>query len=113
MKKVIPSPQVGGEKPKLSMVMLQEQINAQNDVINQQTDIINALIAKVNQQDFDLQRQMSVMAVKDCVITGLQKELYRLQQYTRRYSVTVAGIEKKRGEQREDLKKEVESHRQG
>ena len=33
---------------------------------------------------------------------------HRLQQYTRRYSVVVSGIEKKRGEKFEDLKKEIE-----
>ena len=90
------------------MALLQEQINAQNEVINQQSELINQLVSKVNQQGYELQRHVSLIAVKDCVFAGLQKELHRLQQYTRRYSVVVSGIDKKRGEKREDLLKEVE-----
>ena len=107
MKKITPTKD--GSTPKLSMALLQEQINAQNEIINKQSDVINHLVTKVNQQSFELQRHVSLLAVKDCVFAGLQKELHRLQQYTRRYSVVVAGVEKKRGEKPEDLLKEVES----
>ena len=107
MKKITPPPK-DVSKQKLSMAHLQEQINAQTEVINKQSDLINQLVTKVNQQSFELQRHVSLIAIKDCVFAGLQKELHRLQQYTRRYSVVVSGIEKKRGEKREDLLKEVE-----
>ena len=39
---------------------------------------------------------------------GMRGEINRLQQYTRRYSVTIAGIPKKREEKPEDLRKIVE-----
>ena len=108
MKKIVTSPQPGGTKPKLTLAMLQDQINAQNEVINNQSDIINGLVLKVKMQEQELQRHVSLMSVKDCVFEALQKEVHRLQQYTRRYSVVVSGIEKKRGEKFEDLKKEIE-----
>ena len=95
--------------------MLQEQINNQNDVINNQTQVINSLVEKVNNQGVviaklknDLQRNVSLIAVKDCVFAALEKEVHRLQQYTRRYSVVVTGIEKKRGEKIDGLKKDIE-----
>ena len=40
-------------------------------------------------------------AVKDNVAEGLQKEVARLQQYTRRYSVTIAGVKKPANEKPE------------
>ena len=102
------TPPQDGTKQKLSMALLQEQINAQNEVINKQSDLINQLISKVNKQGIELQRHVSLIAVKDCVFAGLQKEVHRLQQYTRRYSVVVSGIDKKKGEKHEDLFKEIE-----
>ena len=50
----------------------------------------------------------SILKVKDCVMEGMKNEINRLQQYTRRYSVTIAGIPKERGEKVEDLRKTVE-----
>ena len=91
------------------MVMLQDQINVQNDVINKQTELINSLVKTVTEQEIELQRHASLFAVKDCVFKALEKELHRLQQYTRRYSVVVSGIDKKKGEKKEDLTKEVEA----
>jgi hypothetical protein len=47
----------------------------------------------------------SLLHVKDCVIDGMKGEITRLQQYTRRYSVDIAGIPKPRGENPADLRK--------
>ena len=46
-------------------------------------------------------------AVRDHVVEALRNEVHRLQQYTRRYSVAVVGIDKKRNETDESLREEV------
>ena len=46
-------------------------------------------------------------SVRDHVVEALKGEINRLQQYTRRYSVVVAGIEKKKDETPESLREEV------
>ena len=135
MKKVSTSPSEG-PKPKITVALLHDQVLTQNAMIDTQTVTINNLIEKVNQQsavidnlsrrcqvnekenellklklkslDFKINENTALIAVKDRVSQIMTEELHKLQQYTRRYSVTVAGIEKKRGEKAEDLKKEVE-----
>ena len=135
MKKVTTSPQEG-TKPKLTLAVLQDQINAQNAIIDTQTVTINSLIEKVNSHsigieklqketesykkenellksqlkktDFEVKQNTSLIAIKDRVAEIMKEELHRLQQYTRRYSVAVVGIEKRRGEKRDHLTKEVE-----
>ena len=47
--------------------------------------------------------------IKECVITSLQGEVERLQQYTRRYSVVIAGVDRPNNEKPADLKEKVES----
>ena len=101
--------------------MLQEQIKQQNIIIDEQADTINKLINAVNKQDTEivklkadltaLNRQVAdhsmLLNIRGVVNDRLREEVNRLQQYTRRYSVTIAGIEKKRGEKEDDLLKEV------
>ena len=47
------------------------------------------------------------LCVRDHIVEGLKGEIQRLQQYTRRYSVTVSGIEKNREEKPEELREKV------
>ena len=51
----------------------------------------------------------SLLHVKDSVIGGLKGEIERLQQFTRRYCVSITGIPKPRGEKSSDLKPIVEN----
>jgi hypothetical protein len=115
------SPEGGSAKVKLSLQSLQEQITLQNTIIDTQTETINKLVQQSETQNNTIQQlklklqantrelesHQSLMRVKDCVFEALQKEVYRLQQYTRRYSVVVAGLEKSRGEKPDDLLKKV------
>ena len=134
MKKVATTPQEG-TKPKLSVANLHETIIQQNAIIDTQSVTINTLIEKFNEQnniiekltmdcdalkeeaallktkqkntEFQVNVNASTIAIKDHVTDMLRQEVHRLQQYTRRYSVVVAGIDKPRGENNEQLKKEV------
>ena len=66
------------------------------------------LFDRVAKLEHSVQVVNSMLHVKDCVIKGIQGELRRLQQYTRRYSVSIAGIPKPRSEKHEDLRAQVE-----
>ena len=72
---------------------------------NEKIDEMEMKLGKVEQKVEFLQ---SLLHVKDSVMKGIQDELHRLQQYTRRYSVSIAGIPKTRGEKPADLRKTVE-----
>jgi hypothetical protein len=76
---------------------------------------IDLLIGKMDDQASKLSKlEGEVMllkaetCIKEQVSKRLQMEVSRLQQYTRRYSVSISGIEKRRFEKQEDLKKDVE-----
>ena len=56
---------------------------------------------KILKLERDVEVVHSLLKVKDCVIEGVKGELNRLQQYTRRYSVVISGIEKT--DQRENV----------
>ena len=63
-----------------------------------QNDKIYELEQKVNNLEGQLMVVNSRFVVRDHVIEGLQGEIQRLEQYTRRYTVSVTGIEKKNQE---------------
>ena len=69
---------------------------------------IDEMEAKIGRVEQKLEFLHSLLNVKDSVLRGVQNELHRLQQYTRRYSVSIAGIPKQRGEKTADLRKSVE-----
>ena len=54
-------------------------------------------------------RTSSLFMVKDRVIDELTQQLNKMQQYTRRYSVSIAGLKKDKYEKYDDLKKEIHS----
>ena len=73
-------------------------------LINQNVMLLNRISNLENSMDF----VKSMLHVKDCVINGIKGELLRLQQYTRRYSVSIDGIPKQRAEKAGDLRAQVE-----
>ena len=65
-----------------------------DSLINQNGMLLDRINNLENSMDF----VKSMLHVKDCVIDGIKGELLRLQQYTRRYSVSIDGIPKQRVE---------------
>ena len=101
----------------------QLQLSSQSQRIDEQAGRIDDLITDLAQKDLDinnLQLQLKALKhdsllttsankVKDCVIQSLQGEVHRLQQFTRRYCISITGIDKPDGKERHDeLKKKVE-----
>ena len=72
-----------------------------------QQEKIKKLEKKVNSLEGQLIIVNSQFSVRDHIIEGLQGEINRLQQYTRRYTVSITGIEKKPNETPEILQEEV------
>ena len=75
-----------------------------DSLINQNGMLLDRINNLENSMDF----VKSMLHVKDCVIDGIKGELLRLQQYTRRYSVSIDGIPKQRVEKAGDLRAQVE-----
>ena len=64
---------------------------------------------KIDKLEKDVEVVHSLLKVKDCVIDGVKGELSRLEQYTRRYSVVISGVDKTdRRESIEVLRPKVE-----
>ena len=97
-----------------NMADLVRRINDLEDIIQQQAHFnhiqynkITDLEKKVNSLEGQLIIVNSQFTVRDHVIEGLKGEIQRLQQYTRRYTVSVTGIEKKQNERPDELREEV------
>ena len=73
-----------------------------------QNDKIQNLERKVQSLEGQLMVVNARFSVRDHIIEALKSEVQRLQQYTRRYTVSVVGIEKKNNESPEDLREEVQ-----
>ncbi len=84
-----------------------ERIEDLFQIISDRDETIRSLLKRV----INLEQQNEIVKskefVKDRVIDELRAEIDRQQMYTRRYSVNIAGIEKKKGENHGDLKREV------
>ena len=88
----------------------QLQITSQSSRIDKQAVTIELLQREITSLKRDSQMINAANKMKDCVIKSLQGEVNRLQQYTRRYSVVISGIDKPRGKENvEELKKKVET----
>ena len=75
------------------------------DALMAQNQLMEGRISKLEQT---IEFVQSMLHVKDCVLNGIQSELQRLQQYTRRYSVSIFGIPKPRGEKPDVLRTKVD-----
>ena len=72
-----------------------------------QNDKIKQLEDRTNSLEGELMMINARFSVRDHVIAGLKGEIQRLEQYTRRYSVTISGVEKKKEEKPEELREKV------
>ena len=97
------------EKTLWDKVLEQEKtISNMAKIIDDHTKYIVSTGKRVTELEWELTLLKAKSAVNENVAEGLQKEVARLQQYTRRYSVTIAGVKKPANEKPEDLKNIVE-----
>ena len=82
---------------------LLDRITTLTSLYSEQNKTINQLEGKIHHMEediVDLNGKLMIMnarlSVRDQVVNGLKGEIQRLQQYTRRYSVNISGIENKR-----------------
>ena len=81
---------------------VESQVFFQTKHIGLQKDRIEELEERISCLEGDLIQTKAHLSVRDSVIEALRGEVQRLQQYTRRYSVTVVGIDKGRNENHEN-----------
>ena len=86
---------------------LEYQVQHQSTYNLLQNDKIHKLERKVQSLEGELLVVNARFSVRDHVIEALKNEVHRLQQYTRRYTVSVVGVEKKEGERPEELREQV------
>ena len=99
----------------MSVAQLQEVIEKQDLVIKQlQEDAVNKentirlLETKINKLEGQMNANMSLHFVRERVTEELKSQLDNLQQYTRRHSAIIAGVEKKSNESQNTLKQDIE-----
>ena len=86
---------------------LEYQVQSQSMYNLVQNDKIRKLEQRVDTLEGQLMVVHSRFSVRDHIIEGLKGEVQRLQQFTRRYTVSVSGIEKKKDEDPDSLREEV------
>ena len=100
----------------MTMAQLQEVVESQEIMIQklkEDAEVKDLLIKSLEGKMANIQGQvsanLSLQFVRDRVTDELKQQLVNLQQYTRRYSTVVAGIDKVDNETNDSLKKEVEA----
>lgn len=98
-------------KAKLTVAQLQEIVEKQEDIINKLNEDATAknekmkeLEKKIYLLEGKIDKNTSLNFVRERVTDELKSQLTDLQQYTRRYSVVIAGVEKQNNES-EEVKK--------
>ena len=99
-----------------SLTSLQHQIASQQNHIRSLELALqhrDTMFTRINQRldllEKETMQTRTMLHVKDVVIDRLRSEVTKLQQYTRRYSVVISGIEKKeKNESLDYLKAEIE-----
>ena len=86
---------------------LEYQVQSQSMYNLVQNDKIRKLEQRVDTLEGQLMVVHSRFSVRDHIIEGLKGEVQRLQQFTRRYTVSVRGIAKKKDEDPDSLREEV------
>ena len=100
----------------------QLQLSSQAACLAEQREMMDNISSKMSERDYiiedmglkikKLEHESRLISaannMKECVIRSLQGEIHRLQQYTRRYSVAIAGIDLPKDEKPEQLREKVE-----
>ena len=99
-------------KPDMNLLVkcltdMEAHLNEQKIHIHLQNEKISQLEKRISTLEGDLVQTKAHFSVRDHVIEALRGEIHRLQQYTRRYSVTIKGIDKEKDEKPEDLREKV------
>ena len=93
----------------INIQMLLDMIRENNQKIDVMSRELSQSKGRIVQLERDVEVVHSLLKVKDCVIEGVKGEVNRLQQYTRRYSVVISGVEKTdRRESNDSLRPKVE-----
>ena len=90
------------------LTLLKEALAESENAVLQRDETLKNMDGRLNRLENRVSEMSTSGFMKDHVIKELQKQVVNLQQYTRRYSVSISGITKQRHEKREDLKKEIE-----
>ena len=103
-------------KVKMTIAQLQEIVEKQEIVIQKLTDdairkdeLIKTMEEKLAKLEGQISIESSLRYVRDRVTDELKQQLTNLQQYTRRYSAVISGIETVGNESLDTLRKEVEN----
>ena len=103
-------------KVKMTIAQLQEVVEKQEIVIQKLTDdairkdeLIKTMEEKLAKLEGQISIESSLRYVRDRVTDELKQQLTNLQQYTRRYSAVISGIETVGNESLDTLRKEVEN----
>ena len=101
---------------KLSISDLQEKLDIQQKLIESlisasadREDIVRKFEDRIRKLERDQMMNGALLVMKDRVLILLSRRITQLEQYTRRYSVIIKGIDKDFNEKPEDLKKKIQS----
>ena len=86
---------------------LENQLTEQQQINILYAKTISKLAKRVDCLEGELMLVKSRLCVRDHIVDGLRDEIHRLEQYTHRYSVSIAGIEKTREETPDELREKV------
>ena len=93
------------EKLDIQQKLIESLISASAD----REDVVSKLEDRIRKLGRDQMMNEALLVMKDRVQTLLSKRITQLEQYTRRYSVIIKGIDKEYNEKPEDLKKKIQA----
>ena len=89
------------------VLRLSTQATVKDTLVNEMAEKIKKMDERILQLEHDQMRNQSYFIIHERTTTLLQQRIDQLEQYTRRYSVIVKGIEVNRNENQETLKNHV------
>ena len=102
------------QRKKMSLAQLQEVIEKQSMAIKQlkedaanKDNVIKSLEKKLIHLESEMCKSNSLLLIRERVTDELKEQLVNLQQYSRRHSAIIAGVEKRDRESYTDLLKDV------
>ena len=101
---------------KLSLADLQEKLDIQQKLIESlisasadREGVVRKFEDRVRKLERDQTMNEALLVMKDRVQTLLSKRITQLEQYTRRYSVVIKGIDREFNEKPDDLRKKIQA----
>ena len=101
---------------KLSAADLHEKLDIQQKLIEslitssaEREDAVKKMEARIQKLERDQMMNEALLVMKDRVQSLLSKRITQLEQYTRRYSVIIKGIDKEKNEKYDGLKEKIKT----